>query len=76
MRGGRNLGNAAFFPKVPIECSEADVLSAFIPQYYLGKEVPPRIDTGVVVVTAENIDSPTVQELLDPPLDLYLPSGE
>ena len=44
--------------------------------HLLGKEVPPRIDTGVVVVTAENLDSPTVQELLDPPLDLYLPSGE
>jgi excinuclease ABC subunit C len=43
VRGGRNLGNATFFPKVPIECSEVDVLSAFIPQYYLDKEVPPEL---------------------------------
>ncbi|MCG6920686.1 MAG: substrate-binding domain-containing protein [Acidobacteria bacterium] len=44
--------------------------------HLLGKEVPPRVDTGVVVVTAQNIDSPSVQELLHPPLDVYLPSGE
>jgi ribose transport system substrate-binding protein len=39
-----------------------------------GKGVPPRVDTGVVVVTRENIDTPEVQELLNPPLDVYLPS--
>jgi ribose transport system substrate-binding protein len=44
--------------------------------HLLGKEVPARIDTGVVVVTAENLDSPAIQEQLDPPLDAYLPSGE
>jgi ribose transport system substrate-binding protein len=41
-----------------------------------GREVPRRIDTGVVVVTPENLDSPEVQELLEPPLDTYLPTGE
>ena len=43
VRAGRNLGNAVFFPRVPIECSEADVLAAFIPQYYLDKDVPPEL---------------------------------
>jgi len=31
-----------------------------------GKEVPKRIDTGVTLVTPENVDSPEVQELLNP----------
>ncbi|MGB5716785.1 MAG: excinuclease ABC subunit UvrC [Gammaproteobacteria bacterium] len=43
VRGGRNLGNAVFFPKVPLEIAEPDVLSAFLPQYYLGKDVPSEL---------------------------------
>ena len=43
IRGGRNLGNAVFFPKVPLETPAADVLSAFLPQYYLGKDVPGEV---------------------------------
>ena len=43
VRGGRNLGNAVFFPKVPLETSATDVLSAFLPQYYLGKNVPSEL---------------------------------
>ncbi|MGI9320181.1 MAG: excinuclease ABC subunit UvrC [Thiogranum sp.] len=43
VRAGRNLGNAVFFPRVPIECNEAEVLAAFIPQYYLDKDVPPEL---------------------------------
>jgi excinuclease ABC subunit C len=33
IRAGRSLGNAVFFPKVPMESSEAEILSAFVPQY-------------------------------------------
>ncbi len=43
IRGGRNLGNAVFFPKVPLHSDHATVLSAFIPQYYLGKDVPAEL---------------------------------
>ncbi|MGB5178616.1 MAG: excinuclease ABC subunit UvrC [Gammaproteobacteria bacterium] len=43
VRGGRNLGNAVFFPKVPLETAEPDVLAAFLPQYYLGKDVPSEL---------------------------------
>ena len=43
IRAGRNLGNKVFFPKVPTgETSEA-ILSAFISQYYLGKQLPNEI---------------------------------
>ncbi len=43
IRGGRNLGNAVFYPKVPLESDAPVVLSAFIPQYYLGKDVPAEL---------------------------------
>lgn len=37
-----------------------------------GKKVEKLIDTGVVLVTPENMDSPEVKELLYPPLEKYL----
>ena len=37
-----------------------------------GKPVESRIDTGVVLVTAENLNKPHIQELIRPPLDAYL----
>ena len=43
IRGGRILGNKTFFPKHTDGVAETDVLSAFLPQYYLGREVPSEI---------------------------------
>ncbi|HAJ91263.1 MAG TPA: excinuclease ABC subunit C [Gammaproteobacteria bacterium] len=43
IRDGRNLGNAVFFPKIPLESAASAVLSAFIPQYYLGRDVPSEL---------------------------------
>jgi excinuclease ABC subunit C len=40
VRGGRNLGNAAFYPKTLADASDRIILSAFITQYYLGRSVP------------------------------------
>ena len=37
-----------------------------------GKPVEKQIDTGVMLVMKENLDSPEVQTLLHPPLDQYL----
>jgi ribose transport system substrate-binding protein len=37
-----------------------------------GQKVEQRIDTGVVLVTAENMEKPEIKELLYPPLDKYL----
>jgi len=37
-----------------------------------GKPVEKKIDTGVMLVMKENLDSPEVQSLLHPPLDQYL----
>ncbi|HEX3185820.1 MAG TPA: substrate-binding domain-containing protein [Pyrinomonadaceae bacterium] len=38
----------------------------------LGRKVEKKIDTGVMLVTKENMQSPEVQALLHPPLDQYL----
>ncbi len=38
----------------------------------LGKTVEKRIDTGVMIVTPDNLDAPEIQTLLHPPLDQYL----
>lgn len=43
IRGGRNLGGKAFFPKCPGEESAEEVLDAFIPQFYLGKDIPAEL---------------------------------
>lgn len=59
IRGGHNLGNRAYFPQVPEHADEADVLSAFIPQYYLDKEVPSE-----VLVSHEPSDADLLEEVL------------
>ena len=38
----------------------------------LGKPVEKKIDTGVMLVTKENLEQPDVKTLLHPPLDQYL----
>ena len=40
-----------------------------------GKRVDPRIDTGVMVVTPANLDSPEAKELVNPPVARYLPGN-
>ncbi len=39
-RGGRLLGNQAFFPRLPEEEEAGAVLGAFLAQYYLDKAIP------------------------------------
>jgi ribose transport system substrate-binding protein len=43
-------------------------------EHLQGKKVEKRIDTGVVLVSAENMEEAAVKELLYPPLDRYLNS--
>ena len=43
VRGGRSLGNKSYFPKGSSANSAEELLSAFIPQYYLGKDIPVEI---------------------------------
>jgi len=41
-------------------------------QHLQGKPVEKRIDTGVVLVTKENMEEPAMKELLNPPFKKYL----
>lgn len=44
IRGGNNLGNKNFFPKLPsMKNEEAGILTSFIAQYYLSRKVPEQI---------------------------------
>jgi excinuclease ABC subunit C len=59
IRGGRNLGSKSYFPKGSADSSESELLAAFIPQYYLGKNVPAEI-----LVSHEPDDMSLLQEVL------------
>lgn len=43
VRGGINLGHRSFFPSVPGGTEVADMLAAFISQYYLERRPPPEL---------------------------------
>lgn len=43
IRGGHQLGNKTFFPGHTQDTDVAEILAAFLPQYYLGKQVPAEI---------------------------------
>ncbi len=40
IRNGQNLGNKVFFPKITDDYTPLYILQAFIPQYYLERQVP------------------------------------
>lgn len=44
-------------------------------RHLMGEEVESRIDTGVTMITPENLDEPGSQELVDPPVEEYLGTG-
>jgi len=56
IRSGRNMGNKAFFPRVPEGLEEGAILAAFLTQFYADKPVPAEI-----LVSAE----PEERELLE-----------
>jgi ribose transport system substrate-binding protein len=41
-------------------------------EHLQGKAIEKRIDTGVTLVTPDNLDAPDIQTLLHPPIDQYL----
>jgi excinuclease ABC subunit C len=61
VRGGRVIGTKALYPKVSIEQSEQDIISAFIAQWYLSanREIPESI-----IVSHTLDDTEVLQEAL------------
>jgi excinuclease ABC subunit C len=50
IRGGKILGSRNHFPRLSVEASSQEILSGFLPQYYLGKDAPAEI------IVESNID--------------------
>jgi excinuclease ABC subunit C len=59
IRHGHNLGNKLFFPRIPKGEKEARILSAFLGQYYIGRQIP-----GEIVVSSEPKDRKLLEEVL------------
>lgn len=59
VRGGRSLGNKAFFPRLPEGEDATAVLSAFLAQYYLGRPLPEAI-----LVAQPPADAAVLEEVL------------
>lgn len=55
-RSGRNMGNKSYFPRHTKEESDAEILAAFVAQFYDNKSIPP------VIVLSEAIDDQEVYE--------------
>ncbi len=43
IRAGHNLGNRSYFPQAAEDITESELLTAFIGQYYLNREIPAEI---------------------------------
>ena len=68
IRGGRLLGNKVFFPKIKLDEDESGILTAFLPQFYLGAgpgrgngwDIPPE-----VVLSHPVADRALLEQVLD-----------
>ena len=60
IRGGLNLGSKAWFPKHAAEASEADIMGAFIPQFYLDEKLQRTIPGEILLTHAP--DEPALLE--------------
>ncbi len=59
IRHGQNLGNRCFYPSLPDAMDGTQILSAFIPQLYLKREVPAEI-----ILSADLPESTLIEQVL------------
>ena len=57
IRGGRHSGSNGHFPKVPLEFSESEVLSAFIAQYYHNRPATKQIIIGIKLDSQDELQT-------------------
>ena len=62
VRAGRQLGNQVFHPRVSGDESTAELLSAFLPQYYLGRDVPADIVLAEPIEDADIVAAALVNQ--------------
>ncbi len=55
VRAGRHLGNQTFHPRVSGEETAVELIDAFLPQHYLGRETPPDIILAEPIEDADMI---------------------
>lgn len=59
IRNGLNLGNRSFYPSLPEELNAEQILTAFVPQFYLKRDVP-----GEIIISHPLEDSALIAEVL------------
>lgn len=57
IRGGRHSGSNGHYPKVPLDFSESEILSAFISQYYHRRPSPKEIIVGVSLDDTKELEA-------------------
>ena len=60
VRGGRNLGSTQFFPRAPLG-DPAELVSAFLMQYYFAHDVPAEILLNVAIEDAAALEETLTQ---------------
>jgi excinuclease ABC subunit C len=61
VRGGRNLGSTQFFPRAPLG-DPAEIMSAFLMQYYFAHDVPAEILLNVAIEDTEALQDALTQK--------------
>ena len=57
IRGGKVLGSRNFFPRITADATEGQVLSGFLPQYYLKKVAPAEIVVDAAIDDREVLEA-------------------
>ncbi len=57
IRGGRHSGSNGHFPKVPLDFTEAEILSAFVAQYYHNRQAPKEVILGSTVDNKSELEA-------------------
>ena len=57
IRGGRHSGSNGHFPSVGLDFTEAEILAAFISQYYHKRPAPKQIIVGVLLQDAADLEN-------------------